>query len=393
MQCGNSISPLKKINVYPINILHVISKLPVGGVENLLLTVLQNSDRHKFFPVVCSLSDKGEIGKEIEELGVEVFCLHKLKHRFDWTIVKNIYNLIKQKNINVVFSYQYHANLYGRLAARLAHVPCIIASVHNVYTIDRKIHRRIINKYLGRFTDKIVAVSKTVKDEILRYDGVSDSKVEIIYNGIDINRFLDMNRNSTRNKLGIALDTPVIGTVGRLTFQKGQRYLLEAVHQVKEKFPQIVLLMVGDGPMKDELRDYAKTLNVHDTVIFTGTRRDIPSLLAAMDIFVLSSLWEGLSISLIEAMAAGKPVIATDIPPFREVVNTEKIGILIPPKHSEAIADAIELLLRNKNLAESLGMAARERAFSAFNIETTIRRYTNIFEDILRSKEWDIQTR
>jgi glycosyltransferase involved in cell wall biosynthesis len=151
--------------------------------------------------------------------------------------------------------------------------------------------------------------------------------------------------------------------------------------------------MVGDGPMKDELRDYAKTLGIHDTVIFTGTRRDIPSLLAAMDIFVLSSLWEGLSISLIEAMAAGKPVITTDIPPVREVVNTEKIGILIPPKHSKAIADAIELLLRNKNLAESLGMAARERAFSAFNIETTIRRYTNIFEDILRSKEWDIQAR
>jgi hypothetical protein len=106
MQCGNSISLLKKINMYPINILHVTSKLPVGGVENLLLTVLQNSDRHNFFPVVCSLSDKGEIGKEIEELGVEVFCLHKLKHRFDWTIVKNIYNLIKQENINVVFYYQ-----------------------------------------------------------------------------------------------------------------------------------------------------------------------------------------------------------------------------------------------------------------------------------------------
>jgi glycosyltransferase involved in cell wall biosynthesis len=379
--------------MYPIKVLHVISKLPIGGVENLLLMVLRNCDRDRFFPLVCSLSDKGEIGQEIEELGFEVVCLNKLKHRLDWTIVKDIYRYIKQNDIKVVFSYQYHANLYGRIAAHLARVPCIIASVHNVYTIDKKIHRRIINKYLAGWTDRIVAVSKAVKDDVLKYDGVPGSKVEIIYNGVDLSKFLDTNGNAIRNEFGIPLGAPVLGTVGRLTLQKGQRYLLEAVSQLRGKFPRLVLLVVGDGPLKNELKEYAKTLGIQESVIFTGSRRDVPSLLAAMDVFVLPSLWEGLSISLIESMAAGKPVITTDIAPIREVVNTDKVGILVPPKNSTTLADAVEILLRDRKLAGRLGMAARERVFSTFNIETTIRRYTGIFENILRNKEWQTNKR
>jgi len=379
--------------MYPIKILHVISKLPVGGVENLLLTVLRNCDRERFVPLVCSLSDRGEIGAEIEELGFKVVCLNKLKHRLDWTIVQDIYRCIKQNDIKVVFSYQYHANLYGRIAAHLARVPCIIASVHNVYTIDKKIHRRIINKYLAGWTDRIVAVSKAVKDDVLKYDGVPATKVEIIYNGVDLSKFLDTDGSAIRNEFRISPDTPVIGTVGRLTLQKGQRYLLEAVSQIREKFPQLQLLVVGDGPLKNELRDYAETLGIQKSVIFTGSRRDVPSLLAAMDIFVLPSLWEGLSISLIESMAAGKSVITTDIAPIREVVNTDKVGILVPPENSSTLAEAIELLLKNKDWAERLGMAARERVFSTFNIETTIRRYTDIFEEILRNKKWKSKKR
>jgi len=379
--------------MYPIKVLHVISKLPVGGVENLLLMVLRNCDRNRFFPMVCSLSDRGEIGKEIEELGFEVVCLNKLKHRLDWTIVKDIYRCIKQHDIKVVFSYQYHANLYGRIAAHLARVPCIIASVHNVYTIDKKIHRRIINKYLAGWTDRIVAVSKAVKDDVLKYDGIIGSKVEIIYNGVDLSKFLDTDGSAVRNEFRLPLNAPVIGTVGRLTLQKGQRYLLEAFSQLRGKFPGLVLLVVGDGPLKNELKNYAETLGIQKSVIFTGSRRDVPSLLAAMDIFVLPSLWEGLSISLIESMAAGKPVLTTDIAPIREVVNTDKVGILVPPKDSKTLADAIEILLKNKDLAERLGMAARERVFSTFNIKTTIRRYTDIFEDILRNKGWDIEQR
>ncbi len=318
----------------PVNILHVISKLPVGGVENQISIILRKYDISKLSPLVCSLSDKGEIGKEIENDGIEVIPLNKLGHRFDWTIVKDIYNLIKTRNVKIVRTHQYHANLYGRLAAWLAKVPCIVASVHNVYTRDRKLHRRIINKFLSGFTDKVVAVSETVKRDILKYDGLTDDKVTVIYNGIDAQRFFDTNRNSMRANIGIPSEAPVIGTVGRLTVQKGQKYLLDAVAALREKFPQIVLLIVGDGPMRDELQNHIKALGIDKNTILLGIRRDIPQLLSAMDIFVLPSLCEGLGTALIEAMAAGKAVIATDIAPFREIINSEKVGILVPVEDS-----------------------------------------------------------
>lgn len=374
----------------PINILHVISKLPVGGVENQLFMILGKYDRGKLCPLVCSLSDKGEIGKEIEDSGIEVIPLDKLKHGFDWTIVKDIYNLIKTRNVKIVRTHQYHANLYGRLAAWLAKVPCIIASVHNVYTIDRKIHRRIINKFLARYSDKVVAVSGTVKRDVLTYDGLAEDKVSVIYNGIDSDSFLNLNGSLIRSNLGISSETPVVGTVGRLTVQKGQKYLIDAVSTLRENFPQIVLLIVGDGLLRGEIEKYIRTLGLEGNVILLGTRRDIPQLLSAMDIFVLPSLWEGLGTAVIEAMAAGKPIIATDIPPLREIINSEKVGILVPVKDSNAFASSIELLLHNRTLAENLGKSAKERALSHFTIDITVHKYTNLFKDILKSKGWNI---
>lgn len=370
----------------PINILHVISKLPVGGVENQLLMTLKNYDRMKLNPLVCSLLDKGEIGKEIEDTRIDVIPLNKLKHRFDPAIVKDIYSLIKERNIKIIRTHQYHANLYGRLAALLAKVPCIVASVHNVYTIDRKLHRRMINRFLARFTDKVVAVSEIVKRDILKYDGLREDKVMVINNGIDTDRFLNLDGNVIRVEFSIPSDTPVIGTIGRLTLQKGQKYLVEAVSKIKEKFPSIKLFIVGDGPIKDEIETCVKNLGLNENVIFTGCRRDIPALLAAMDIFVLPSLWEGLPNALLEAMAAGKAIIATDILPVREITNSKKTGILVPAKNSTAIASSIEFLLVNKTFAVTLGNNAQERAFSNFNITTTVDKYTNLYEDILSNK-------
>jgi glycosyltransferase involved in cell wall biosynthesis len=374
----------------PINILHIISTLHVGGVENQLALILGKYDRRKLSPLVCSLSDKGEIGREIEESGIEVIPLKKLGHQFNWTIVRDIYKLIKTRDVKIVRTHQYHANLYGRLAAWLAKVPCIVASVHNVYTQDKKLHRRIINRFLSGFTDRVVAVSETVKRDIVKYDGLRADKVTVIYNGIDAQRFFNISGNSMRANLRIPPEAPVIGTVGRLTIQKGQKYLLDAVAMLREKFPQILLLIVGDGPIRDELGSRIKALGIDKNAILLGTRRDIPQLLSAMDIFVLPSLWEGLGTSLIEAMAAGKAVIATDIAPFREIINSQKVGILVPVEDSKAVASSIELLFNNKTLAETFGRSAKERVFSHFTVDITVNRYVSLFGEILRGKGWNI---
>ena len=369
-----------------MNILHVMSRLPVGGVENQLLTVLRKYDRERVQPYVCCLSDKGEVGREIEQLGIEVFCLNKLRHRFDWTIVKDIYSLIKHKDVEIVRTHQYHANLYGRLAAIFARVSCTVASVHNIYTMDKKFHRRIINKLLTGFTDKVIAVSEAVKSDIVRYDSVPEEKVDVIYNGIDTGSFLRADGSKIRSEFGIPATVPVIGTVGRLSPQKGQKYLLEAIARAVKKHPHIVLLIVGNGPINDELREYASTLGIKEHAIFTGARKDIPVLLAAMDVFVFPSLWEGLGNALIEAMAAGKPIIASDLPPVREVINSHEVGILVPAADYREIASALERLLSDKELSNAMGEAARKRAATCFDIDYTMKRYMDLFTDILERK-------
>ena len=374
----------------PVNILHIMTRLPVGGVENQLLTVLRQYDKKKFAPLVCSLSDKGQIGREIENEGIEVICINKLKHTFDWKIIKDLYYIIKERHIQVVRTHQYHANFYGRVAAIIARVPCIIASVHNVYTRDRKVHRRLFNKMLGKYTDKVVAVSDAVKKDIVYFDGIPEEKVKVIYNGIEKQLFVDKKRDEMRSALGIPFGSTVVGTTGRIKEQKGQKYLIEAVSILSREYPSIRLLIIGDGPLMEEMKQYADLLNVNGNVIFLGTRRDVPDLLSAIDIFVLPSVWEGLGIALLEAMAAGKPVIASSIGPFREIIDTKDVGLLVPIGDSRKLATSIEELLKNYTVMEKMGRAARERAISVFSIESTVSDYTHLYEDILRSKGWNI---
>lgn len=369
-----------------LKILHIISKLPIGGVENQLLLVLKNYNREKFQPFVCSLSDKGEIGKEIEKIGIKVFALNKLKHTFDFSIVKDICNIIKREKIQIVRTHQYHANFYGRIAAKKSKVPCIVASVHNVYTRDKKLHRRIINRFLAKFTDKIIAVSEEVKRDILKYDKIPEDKVQVIYNGVDLNAFnQSFDKKQIKKKLGINPDdVPVIGTVGRLTEQKGHIYLLQAILKLKNKFPDIKVLIVGDGPLMDALKSYTSSSGLSKNVIFTGFKRDIPALLSIMDIFVFPSLWEGLPNALIEAMASGKTIIASNLPQIKEVLGSDGLGILVPPKDSDSISQSIDFLLKNEEIAKKMGNLAKNKACIRFNIENTVRIYEKMFEKILK---------
>jgi len=363
-----------------------MTRLPVGGVEHQLFLVLKHYDKSRVLPVVCSLSDTGEVGREIAAAGIEVISLNKLAHGFDYSIVRDLRRIIRQRNIHVVRTHQYHANLYGRIAAIIEKVPCIVASVHNIYTRDRKIHRRIINQILAGLTDKVVAVSEAVRRDIVAYDHVSADKVMVIHNGIELARFSGTDGSAVRREFGIRPDSTVIGTVGRLTEQKGHKYLFEAFAATVRGFPQLRLLIVGDGPQRAVLEQTAESLNIRDKVIFTGTRRDVPPMLAAMDVFVFPSLWEGMPNALAEAMAAGLPIIASDIPQNRELIDHEKSGLVFTSGSSDAMVLMLKRMLEHMHLAKELGRAARTRIAESFIIEQTINRYMACFQEILRGK-------
>lgn len=370
----------------PLPVLHVIARLPVGGVEQQLLTVVKHYDRERFTPLVCSLSDKGPIGAEIESAGIEVISLGSLRHTFSWATVTALARVMSERRVAVVRTHQYHANLYGRLAAIGARVPCVVASVHNAYTRDRKLHRRMINYILSRFTDRVVAVSESVRHDVMKYDHLPGDKVIVIRNGIDVEAFQSRERSAVRSEFGIADGVPVVGTVGRLTPQKGHHSLIEAFARLAPDFPAAVLMVVGEGPLKEDLQGYAGRLGVADRVIFTGLRRDIPQLLAAMDVFVLPSLWEGMPNALIEAMASGKAAITTDFAFAREIVNSDRLGILVPPQDSNAIARSVASLLRDATRSKRLGEAARENVRLQFSITRTVDTYCSLFIEIMGQK-------
>ena len=365
------------------NILHVISRLPVGGVENMLYKVVAAYDKERFCPVICCIKEGGEVADKLRISGYKVEILNKMKgHGFDLGAVKGIYDLIKRENIHILRTHQYHANLYGRLAGILAGVPVIIPSFHNLYrSPDKpKFQRRLFNYILSCFTDKLVAVSNAVASDMVRYDWVRPSKTAIIYNGIEIENFnIELSKEEARKIFNMPANAIIIGSVGRLTEQKGHRFLIEAANGLKN----IHLAIAGDGPLRSELKNTADQIGVN--CYFTGmiTPEKIPVFMRALDIFCFPSLWEGFGSAIVEAMAAGLPVIATDIPPHKEVLGDT--GIVVPAGDADALTKAVKMFTDDPFLMRSAAQKEKERV-KMFSVDNTVKTYEKLFEEILKKK-------
>jgi glycosyltransferase involved in cell wall biosynthesis len=366
----------------PRTVLHLISRLSVGGVENQLRLVCAHYDRTRIIPLVCCIREKGQIGREIERQGTEVLALgRKDVHGFSPSLVLEIWRLLKGRDIRILRTHQYEAGLYGRLAGLWAGTPVVIPSFHNIYR-KRKPHRERINRILGMFSSRIVAVSECVKSEIVGYDRIPAGKVRVIYNGIDPAEFQGQVRtDEVKAALGLAPHCRILGTMGRMKTQKGQAFLLEAFAGLRRRMDDLRLLIVGDGPLRPDLEQRAKDLGIDKEVRFAGSRRDIYPFLSIMDLFVLPSLWEGMGTAIVEAMAAGRPVVASDIPPLREIIPSSELGLLVPPGDAKALERAVEQLLKEKGRSERMGKLAREYAESTFSIQGVVSEYQDLFAE------------
>jgi glycosyltransferase involved in cell wall biosynthesis len=365
------------------NILHVISRLPVGGAENMLLKEVRGYSKDIFRAGICCIQDGGKIADELLGLGYKVTILHKMKgHGFDPGAVTALYRLIKKENIHIIRTHQYHANLYGRISGILAGVPVIISTVHNLYEFPSqpKMHRRFFNYFLSFFTDALVAVSNAVASDIIKFDWVNPAKVKVIYNGIMLETFSNnISKEEARGILALPSDLLIIGTVGNLTAQKGHRFLIEAASGIKDT----CVAIAGEGPIKDELMDFARQLKVNCIFLGTIEPQKIPVFLRSLDIFCFPSLWEGFGVALLEAMASGLPIVASDILPHREVVVDD--AILVSPGNSSSLSDALKMLIKDPSLRAELGKKAIEKA-GIFSIENTVKAYEDLFEQLLRQK-------
>jgi len=366
-------------------ILHLFVTLPVGGAENLLLSILRKLDPERFASVVCCIGERGALGDQVLDMGFPLTELHLLdKGGMDRRVVPALVDLIRRERVDLVHSHLYHANFYGRLAARKAGVAAV-ASIHNTYT-KHKLHRQLINWYLGRHTAAIIAGSEEIKRDVVRYDHVPESLVEVIPNSVDLSRSHSaLSREQARERLGIPANAIVLGTVGRLEEQKGHRYLIEALGLLRTQGVNALLLLVGEGREGPALKALTASLGLEQQVMFLGTRDDLGDLFRAMDLFVMPSLWEGLSLAMLSAMAAGLPVVATSVGGVPQVLGEDEYGFTVPSGDAAALAARIAQCLADPSGMAHLGAKAVQRVRENYSDEAMVRRVEAVYERVLGS--------
>jgi glycosyltransferase involved in cell wall biosynthesis len=365
-----------------VHVLHVVTRLPVGGVENMLLKVVQRYDRRRFRVSICCIQEGGEIADELQRLGFTVLILGRMKGRgFEWGAVRDLYYLIRKERIDILRTHQYHANLYGRIAGIMARVPVMVPSFHNLYRSpsEPKMHRRLFNILLSFFSARLVAVSGAVAADIRKYDHVAPRKIQVIHNGVIAEQFgIGITREGARQQLGVPPDGFFIGTAGRLSGQKGQGYLIEAAAGLDAS-----VLIAGDGPLRNELEERARKLGSRCRFLGMLRPEQMPLFMKSLDLFCFPSLWEGLPSALAEAITAGLPVVASDIPSNREVLGNA--AVLVSAGDSEGLRKALQEVMGSTELMRTLHEKALQQS-KQFSIEHTVKAYEDLFMRLLKEK-------
>ena len=370
------------------SILFVIDGLEFGGGERLFLQLaVKLRDRYHF---LVATDSGGKFAHELRNLDIEVFSLN-MTRQLALKPFYQIRDIIRHKKIKLVHSQGARADFFSRLAGRRARVPHIVSTIQmpvEGFEVGflRKLIYRLMDQFSGRYVDRFIVVSESLRKTITEGRGISDERVAKIYNGIELDQFHpDLKRSNLRKQWGISAEDPVIGAIGRLVWQKGFEYLIEAMPEILQDISQAKLLLVGEGPLRHELEGLARKLDVYTRVIFAGFRSDIQDLLSMIDILAVPSLLEGFPMITLEAMAMAKPIVATQIEGIVEQISDSDEGILVPPRDTEALASAILRLIKERELGNRLGVAARSKIERYFSIDKMVKETEMVYLSLLES--------
>jgi glycosyltransferase involved in cell wall biosynthesis len=374
-----------------LKVLHVITRLVVGGTQDNTFLTIKNFDRTLYHISLASNPD-GVWLDQAKNYSDEFYPISSLVHaisplndfRAFWDIVK----LIKKEKINLVHTHSSKAGILGRLAANYCQIP-VVHTIHGFSFHDfmpqwqRQIYITI-EKLVAQKTDFFITVSELNRKQALQLGIVKENNSQTIYSGIDFDK-LDrtFDSKSLKNELNISQDTKIITMVGRLSQQKAPYLLISAFDQVLKQHPNTVLLMVGSGKLEQSLKNQTKKLKITDKVKFLGTRDDVPSILYTTDIFALSSLWEGLGRAMTEAMLMGKPVVVPNICGIPEVVRHRETGLLFEAKNIEQLADNLIFLLNNPQDCDRIGKSAKALTRKLFNGQLMVKQIEIIYDKVL----------
>lgn len=363
-----------------IRLMQIVQDLDLGGLQQVVLNLCRTLDRSRFDIAVLCLRERGRYAEDIEALGIPVYLLEQKPKGVDYFGFLKVARLLKEKRIDVIHTHNTQAFFDGTLAAIFARVPTTIHTDH-ARSFPDKTRYMIAEWAMSQFAYKVVGCSEHTSQQLIEYEKISARKIVTIPNGIDPSRFeITFDKASKRRELGIAPEGPVIGLAVRLSDQKGVTFLLQAMPEILHHHPDTTLLIVGDGELKTDLQREAETLGISARVIFCGPRKDIPELLKLLDVYVLPSKWEGLPMVILEAMATGCPVVATNVGGNASAVINGQTGTLVPSEDPKALSSAIIPLLTSSQLRAQYAAAGRALFDAKFSAHIMTRQYEQLYQ-------------
>lgn len=359
-----------------VKVLHVIDSAGYGGGERYVADIIRHASPGVEHTVAVPY--QGPLAAQLDKHGFS-YRVIDMESRFSPSTVLQLSRWIRKARIHVVHSHGFRANIYSRLAAMLAgrsHAFTMHVSLYDYVDTPLWLRRIYIiaEALTSVLTRRCICISGAMREDALRM-GIGKSKIILIPNGVDVRRFRPgKSLPELRRELGIDGNGPVIGAVGRLVTEKGQKYLIEALAGLKKTFPDIICLLIGQGPLLIELKAQAAGLGLSDTCLFAGGREDMERIYPLMDIFVLPSLREPFGLALLEAMSSGVPAIATAAGGPMDFIRSGENGILVPPRDPRALSDAMTDLLSSPMKRKYLADKSLKSVTEHFRIETMVAR-------------------
>ena len=364
-------------------VLYLSHAFMVGGAEEMVLNLVRHLPP-RFEAMVACIHDAGPIGEEIRRTGVPFSVLGLTPGLSRPLDVLRLRDALQGLAPTIVHTFLLTGSLYGRFAAMMAGVPIVIGTEVNIYEKKRALHARA-ERWLMAGTDAVIASAESVKDHYVTQVGADRDKVDVIYNAVDWAQLqTTMTRHEFRASIGVPPDVPAAGIIARLTEQKAHRVLFEAMTHAE--LASLHLIVVGDGELRDQLRSKAESLGIAGRVHFLGARRDLGNILSAIDIFAMPSYWEGLPLSMVLAMGAGLPVVASRVAGIPEVVKHAESGMLVDPGDSAQLARALAMLVNDPPLGARLGAAAKAFVLPRFGIDGYVASVTSLYDRLLAAK-------
>jgi glycosyltransferase involved in cell wall biosynthesis len=354
--------------------------ITTGGGERVASVLAGMLDTDRYVRVLCSTrsTPAQTFEEELTERGVRLLVLERTSRFALWAWWPFL-EFLRRERIDVVHAHKFGSNLWGTILGRLSRVPVVIAHEHSWSYSGQPLRRFLDREVIARGADVIVAVSREDKRRMVEVEGIEPSMIRFIPNGIPTP---ERKGHDLRAELGLSEATPVVATVGQLRPEKALEVLIEAAKRLVAQFAELRVLIVGHGPVEDELQRLVAEAALEETVLFLGRRNDVPDVLDGIDIAVCCSDREGSPLSVMEYMAAGKPVVATSVGGVPDLIDDGVHGLLVPPRRPNELADAIALLLSDRDRRLQMGERARLRQQEEFSLAAFVRRVEDLYDEL-----------